>query len=325
MACAIGVLGFSGTAPMTRAVVKEAGPWAASFGRIVVAAAVVLAVEGVAALARRLRSPRVTPCSRPRWRASERVQLVLIASCVAVAFPWLHAQATVERQAYELTLLAGLLPFLTGGLGRLRSGAPTPRRVWLGMFLGSAAIAGFALSRSTSVAAGRGFGLGLLAMVAAAVGYSESAILTRRFGAWTVISRAVLVALAFDLALAAVLRPAWPAPHVWRRPLVLVGISYLGVVSMLFASMAWYRGLARAGVTRGAVVQLAQTPLGLVWSALWLGEPLGPASWATGALVLLSLWLALGRGGPAPVPRRAPGVLPSQDGPLAAPGAAEVV
>lgn len=319
--CAVGVLGFSGTAPMTRAVIKEAGPWAASFGRIVVAAAIVIALEGGAALARRWRSPRVL-ASAPHWRTRDKAQLLVVAFCVAVAFPCLHAQATVERQAHELTLLAGLLPFLTGGLGRLRSGEPLPRRVWLGMFLGSAAIAVFGLGRGATLGAGRGFGLGLLAMVAAAVGYGESAILTRRFSAWIVISRAVLVALVLDLALAAALRPVCPPLASWH-PTTWLGIGYLGAVSMLFASMAWYRGLATAGVARGAVVQLAQTPLGLVWSAVWLDEPLGLASWVTGAVVLLSLWLALGGRQPAP-PRRAPRAFAREDGPRSLSAAAEV-
>jgi len=320
--CAIGVLGFSGTAPMTRAVVKEAGPWAASFGRIVVAAALVVAIEGGAALARRLRSPGVTAAT-PGWRTGDKVQLMVVASCVAVAFPCLHAQATVARQAHELTLLAGLLPFLTGWFGRLRSGDPVPRRVSVGMFLGSAAIATFALGRSGTLGAGRGFALGLLAMVAAAVGYSESAILTRRFGAWIVISRAVLVAFVLDLALAAVLGPVWPPLATWHHATTWLGIAYLGAVSMLFASMAWYRGLATAGVTRGAVVQLAQTPLGLVWSAVWLDEPLGVASWLTGAVVLLSLWLALGGRSTAP-PGRAPDPSPREHEPRAVTGTAEV-
>jgi drug/metabolite transporter (DMT)-like permease len=54
--------------------------------------------------------------------------------------------------------------------------------------------------------------------------------------------------------------------HAW------VGLLMLGVVSIYLAFFAWYRGLAQAGVARGAQTQQLQAPLTLVWSALLLGE-----------------------------------------------------
>ena len=42
--------------------------------------------------------------------------------------------------------------------------------------------------------------------------------------------------------------------------------------SMYFGFFAWYRGLSELGVARGSQVQLVQSLLTLLWSALLLGE-----------------------------------------------------
>ncbi len=65
-----------------------------------------------------------------------------------------------------------------------------------------------------------------------------------------------------------------------------LGFAYVCVISMFLAFFAWYAGLARGGVARIGQVQLAQPVLTLVWSALLLGESVGPATAATALLVL---------------------------------------
>ena len=46
----------------------------------------------------------------------------------------------------------------------------------------------------------------------------------------------------------------------------------LGVSSMCLGFVAWYRGLAMAGIAHGGQVQQLQALLTLLWSALLLGE-----------------------------------------------------
>jgi drug/metabolite transporter (DMT)-like permease len=55
---------------------------------------------------------------------------------------------------------------------------------------------------------------------------------------------------------------------------------------MFLGFFAWYAGLARGGVARIGQVQLAQPVLTLGWSALLLGESVGPATLITAFAVL---------------------------------------
>ena len=65
--------------------------------------------------------------------------------------------------------------------------------------------------------------------------------------------------------------------------------AYVSVVSMFLGFFAWYRGLAEGGVARVGQVQLSQPVLTLLWSALLLGEHVGPLTVLCALLVLGSV------------------------------------
>nr|MDQ3363563.1 DMT family transporter [Actinomycetota bacterium] len=65
--------------------------------------------------------------------------------------------------------------------------------------------------------------------------------------------------------------------------------AYVSVVSMFLGFFAWYRGLAEGGVARVGQVQLSQPVLTLLWSALLLGERVGPLTVLCAVLVLASV------------------------------------
>ena len=52
----------------------------------------------------------------------------------------------------------------------------------------------------------------------------------------------------------------------------LLAFLFTAFGSMYFGFFAWYRGLSELGVARGSQVQLVQSLLTLLWSALLLGE-----------------------------------------------------
>ncbi len=58
---------------------------------------------------------------------------------------------------------------------------------------------------------------------------------------------------------------------------------------MFLGFFAWYRGLAEGGVARVGQVQLSQPVLTLLWSALLLGERVGPLTVLCAVLVLASV------------------------------------
>ncbi len=73
----------------------------------------------------------------------------------------------------------------------------------------------------------------------------------------------------------------------------VAGLSYVGVVSMVFGFFAWYHAMALGGVARVGRLQVAQPALTLVWSALLLGEHVSLLTAAASAAVIVAA--AVGR------------------------------
>lgn len=88
---------------------------------------------------------------------------------------------------------------------------------------------------------------------------------------------------------------SWNAP--WQAWL---GLTYVSLVSMFLGFVFWYRGLALGGTARVGQAQLAQPVLTLLWSALLLGERVGPAEIVTGAVVVASVALTRRFRAPSP-------------------------
>jgi drug/metabolite transporter (DMT)-like permease len=90
------------------------------------------------------------------------------------------------------------------------------------------------------------------------------------------------VTVPLSLVLAATTSPSGGGPA-WA------GFAYVSVISMFLGFFAWYAGLARGGVARIGQVQLLQPPMTLGWSALVLGESVGPGTLAAALAVLASV------------------------------------
>ena len=126
----------------------------------------------------------------------------------------------------------------------------------------------------------------MLAVVAAAIGYTEGALLAREIGAWQVICWALVLA----------------APAVWTVTLVAAGrtgldatagqwsaFAYTAVFSMFLGFLAWYTGLARGGIAKAGQLQLAQPALSIMWGWPLLGEQLTLPAVVTVVIVLLAV------------------------------------
>ncbi len=81
-------------------------------------------------------------------------------------------------------------------------------------------------------------------------------------------------------------------------------LAYIIALPMIFGQWAWFKALDRLPGTVAAVGSLAVPVVGLVSSALFLGEPLGASEIAALVLVVSALTLVLFAA--EPPPRRAP-------------------
>lgn len=251
----LGVAAFSLTLPATRAAVAAFDPWFVGVARGVVAGTLAAVYLGIAG--RRLPT------------GGELKRLLIIAACVAVAFPLLSALAMVQVEASQGSVTLGLLPLATAVAAAVLARERPSRGFWALAVLGSGLVVLFSLVRGGGTLHAADLIL-FLAVLVSAVGYALGAVLAGSLGGLAVISWALVLAAPFLLVPAWLLLPEhWPAvPSAW------LGLAYVCVISQFLGFLPWYRALARGGIARVGQIQLLQPFLTIAAAWVLLGEPL---------------------------------------------------
>ncbi|AMY00854.1 DMT family transporter [Mesorhizobium sp. M7A.F.Ca.CA.001.09.2.1] len=250
----IGVLIFSGSLPATRVAVREFDPTFLTSARA--------AIAGLLGLALLLLFRQKRP------ERGDLLSLVIVALGVVVGFPLLTALALEHVTTAHSIIFVGLLPLATAIFGVLRGGDRPRPAFWLFSCIGSALVAGFALTQGVT-ASPVGDGLMLAAIIACGLGYAEGAALSRRLGGWQVICWALVLSLPVMLVLTLMtMPPSFDGVGVsaW------MGLAYVSLFSMLIGFVFWYRGLAQGGIAAVGQLQLLQPFFGLALAATLLHE-----------------------------------------------------
>jgi len=207
---------------------------------------------------------------------------------VVAGFPLLTALALQHITSAHSIVFIGLLPLSTAIFAVLRGGERPQPLFWLFAILGSATVAGFALSNGGSASIA-GDLLMVAAIVLCGLGYAEGAALSRRLGGWQVISWALLLAVPLMVPVAILTLPStWSgitAPA-W------IGLAYVSIFSMFVGFIFWYRGLAIGGIARVGQLQQLQPFFGLALAGLLLHEPVAWSMIAATALVVACVFFA---------------------------------
>ncbi|MCM2472084.1 DMT family transporter [Rhizobium sp. CG5] len=255
----LGVLIFSGSLPATRVAVMDFDPVFLTGARAVIAGLLALGL--------------LTAFRQKRPTARDFASLVVVALGVVVGFPLLTALALQHVTSAHSIVFVGLLPLATAVFGVLRGGENPKPVFWVFSCLGSALVAGFAVSQGLA-ASPAGDLLMLAAIVVCGLGYAEGAKLSRALGGWQVICWALVLSLPMMLALSlATLPPSFAAigSPAWA------GLAYVSLFSMLIGFIFWYRGLAQGGIAAVGQLQLLQPFFGLALAASLLHEPVSPS------------------------------------------------
>ena len=277
----LGIVIFAATLPMTRLAVgtPEAPQMSGLFiamGRAVVAAA----LSAVFLLLTRAPLPR----------RQDMLALAAIAAGVVLGFPLLTSLAMRHVEAVHASVIVGVLPLATAGVGALLHRQRPSVGFWLCAALGSALVVAFAVLRSGGAAGGVSIQLAdlllLAAMLCAAVGYGYGAQLAQRLRAEHVICWALVMALPLTAPLALA---AWPAEP--PRAAAWGAFAYLAVFSMWLGFFAWYRGLALGGTVRVSQVQLVQPFVSMLCAVPLLGERLDAVTVGFGLAVIATVFL----------------------------------
>ena len=202
---------------------------------------------------------------------------------MVVGFPLLTALALQHITSAHSIVFIGLLPLATAIFGVLRGGERPKPAFWLFSMLGSAAVAGFALSQS-----GSGLADGDLLMVAAILRLRprlcrrRHAVAPARRLAGHLLGAGALAAGDGDRSRcdpagdwSGIGVPAW------------TGLAYVSIFSMLVGFVFWYRGLALGGIAGVGQLQLLQPFFGLALAGLLLHEPVAWTMVAVTGLVVL--------------------------------------
>lgn len=253
----VGILIFSGSLPATRVAVMDFDPLFLTVARATIAGVLALMILIVSKTAR----PRKT----------DRVSLFVVAGGVVVGFPLLTALALEHISSARSIVFIGLLPLATAIFGMLRGGERPSGIFWVFSILGSALVAGFAISGSDAGSL-RGDLYMLGAIVVCGLGYAEGGKLSRHMGGWQVICWALVISLVPMAILSVVMLPDSAAAIGFRA---WIGLGYVSVFSMLIGFFFWYRGLAIGGIAAVGQLQLLQPFFGLMLASLILAEPVG--------------------------------------------------
>jgi drug/metabolite transporter (DMT)-like permease len=218
----------------------------------------------------------------PRPSRLQARRLALVAAGVIVGFPLFTSLALVTSGSAHGAIVIAVLPAATALAAVARAGERPGPAFWLAALAGLAVVLAFVVHEASgALTAADGFLL--LGTACCALGYAEGGALARELGGAATISWALVLSLPLTVPVTAlVVAISHPEPHTTA----VLGLAYVGAISMFLAFFAWYAGLARGGVARVGQVQLTQPLLTVLLSALVLGERVDAAMLLAAAGVL---------------------------------------
>ena len=218
------------------------------------------------------------------------IRLIIVAAGVVIGFPLFTSLALQSVPSAHGTVVIALLPAVTALFVVIRTGERPSFLFWGASIAGAIAVIAFlALSNGFS-----GFSLPdiflVLAVISAAIGYTEGGLLSRELGSWQTICWALFISLPVMAPLTAVNFVIAPLSH---DPIAWLCFLYTALFSMFLGFFAWYRGLAIGPMTSVSQVQLSQPVFTLMWSTLILGEVLTPEILIGGAVIIALAFIAV--------------------------------
>lgn len=270
----LGVVAFALTLPITRIVLPYFDPFFVGFGRAVVAAIVAI----LFLLVYRIPLPNRQQCC----------QLVIVGLGVVIGFPVFATWSMQFVPATHGGVVLGILPLATVIAGIVVDHEKPSKAFLFFSVLGTVLVMAYVFIQGDGNVHIADLGL-LAAIISAAIGYAVGAKLSRELVGWQVICWALVISLPLTIPPTFYFFPT--KETLFELPFsVIVSFAYLALVSQLFGFVLWYKGLALGGISRVSQVQLLQTFITLIASALFVGEFVDNMTIIFSLLIVAIVW-----------------------------------
>ncbi|TCM66417.1 EamA-like transporter family protein [Acinetobacter calcoaceticus] len=275
-----GVVIFAGSLPATRIAVMGFSPEFITGARASIASILALFI---------LWFFQAKPFKQNLPQRTDWIPLLIVAFGVVFGFPFFTALALEHISSARALVFVALLPLTTAIFGVLRSAERPSLPFWIFALLGSFFVMGFMLQGDQGHLLGPGDLLMILAIIVCGLSYAEGGRLAKTLGGWQVICWALVISLPLMLLLS-----FYYLPKQWSTVPIsaYAGLLYVSLFSMLIGFFFWYKGLALGGIAKVGQIQLLQPFIGLVFSAIILGESVTLGMIAVSMAVMLCVLMA---------------------------------
>ncbi|WP_258237853.1 DMT family transporter [Pseudomonas sp. Q2-TVG4-2] len=235
---------------------------------------------------------------RVRWDFRGKLKLCLVLGMINSGVPFaLYALAAQFLPTGYSAIFNATTPMMGVLIGALFFAEALTVEKMIGVLFGLGGVA--LLTRTGPVAFDAQLLIGALACLGATACYGFGGFLTRRWINQHGGLSSELVAFGSQAGAVLCLLPLFAIsllispPASWGGGAVWLSLLGLGIGCTAFAYILYFRLLADIGPVRTLTVTFIIPPFGVLWGALFLGEPLDWAYVYGGALIAVALWLVL--------------------------------
>ena len=214
-----------------------------------------------------------------RFKVNEIYELLVIGLLIVFGFPGAVAFALAEVSSAYTAVILSMLPLCLSAAAVIMAKEKPPLLFWFCSFAAAALVGIFMVNEYTmGVSLNKldiqRFVLGnfwlFVACICAAVGYTKSASLNKKISGFSIISWSLCLTSPISFLLSFLL---WPKNHSIRNAIEhsgsLLGIMYLGLLSMFIGNCLWSIALSRGGIAKIGQIQFLQ-PFITIFISYWL-------------------------------------------------------
>ena len=214
-----------------------------------------------------------------RFKVNEIYELLVIGLLIVFGFPGAVAFALAEVSSAYTAVILSMLPLCLSAAAVIMAKEKPPLLFWFYSFAAAALVGIFMVNEYTMGVSLhkldiKRFVLGnfwlFVACICAAVGYTKSASLNKKISGFSIISWSLCLTSPISFLLSFLL---WPKnlsiQNAVEHSGSLLGIMYLGLLSMFIGNCLWSIALSRGGIAKIGQIQFLQ-PFITIFLSYWL-------------------------------------------------------